>query len=102
MLEGNVSIGPICPVERPGVPCPITPEVYTSREVVVYELNEKTLVARTSLDARGHYRLSLPAGEYLLRTKPINFDTTLDHFRNVTVEANKTTTFNFDVDTGIR
>lgn len=35
IIEGQVSIGPICPVERPGVTCVPSPEAYAAQKVVV-------------------------------------------------------------------
>jgi len=44
MLSGHVLIGPICPVERIGNPCKPSPEVYTSRQVMVYKVGSKTVI----------------------------------------------------------
>ncbi len=62
ILEGKVTVGPICPVERTGQPCPVPPEAYTSREVVIFKPDGKTEVTRQHFDTTGHYKFELPTG----------------------------------------
>jgi hypothetical protein len=102
-LAGLVAIGPICPVEQEGVPCPVPPEVYAGVHVVVREGPGGDLVARVGLDGEGRYRVDLSAGRY---------EVTLDHELGidrgsapthvVEVRPGETTELDFDIDTGIR
>ena len=101
-LSGKVSIGPICPVERVGVPCPVPPEAYTSREVIVYTSNGTTVVARAHFNSDGTYRFELPAGQYVVAIPQSGIGGSKDLPKTITVSVGKTTTFDFDIDTGIR
>jgi hypothetical protein len=102
-LAGLVAIGPICPVEREGEPCPEPPEIYAGVDVVVREGPDGHLVARVDLDGEGQYRVGLSVGRY---------EVTLDHELGidrgsspshiVEVRAGQTTELNFEIDTGIR
>jgi hypothetical protein len=96
-LEGNVIIGPLCPVE----PCrqPPNPDVYTSREVVVSK--GLSVIGRTHLNADGTYRLELPAGEYMAAVQPAGMPGA-NQAKTVTITTGTTTRLDFDIDTGIR
>ena len=100
ILEGKVTIGPCCPVERPGVPCPCSPETYTLRLVVVYKTNGRTIVASQHLDTNGNYSIDLAPGNYLARVEPAGIS--IGSFQNVTIKSGQATELNFDIDTGIR
>lgn len=99
-LTGHVDIGPICPVERPGEPCKVPPEVYTSREVVVYVSDKVTVKERVHLDAQGNYKMAIGPGNYFLQIVPAGIGE--GEKKPVTVKSFETTTVNFDIDTGIR
>ena len=66
ILQGKVSIGPLCPVE----PCNLSPqqiaEVYGPRKVIVYDQLTKNKVAKVDLDQDGEYALSLTPGKYVI------------------------------------
>ncbi len=99
-VAGHVSIGPICPVERVDSPCNVPPEVYTSRDVVVYEKNGVTIKTKIKLDAHGNYKISLGEGAYFVQISPAGFGP--GEKKAVTVKAGKASTVDFDIDTGIR
>ena len=102
-LEGNASVGPICPVERPGIPCPVPKETYTSREIIVYSGDGKTIIASTHLDENGHYRFALPPGNYVVDIGRRGFgNMSKDTPHQVTIRAEETTKFNLTIDTGVR
>jgi hypothetical protein len=62
-LEGQVTIGPLQPVERVGVPPPTpSPAVCAARGLVVYQAD--TGAARFPLGPDCHYRVALLAGNY--------------------------------------
>src|SRR5205809_5307794 len=64
ILQGKVSIGPLCPAEVPGDQCKPKPDLYTSHMIVV--LNESgNIVATTGIHADGTYQIELEAGSYL-------------------------------------
>jgi hypothetical protein len=67
-VEGQVLIGPMCPVVQAGTPCPDQPFQAT---LTFLDQNGNT-VSRTQSDAQGKFRVSLPPGTYTLRPEPAN------------------------------
>ncbi len=111
ILTGHVTVGPICPVERQGVPCPVPSEAYTSRQVGVYTIATATtpegftnakLVASQHLDSQGNYQFDLPPGKYDIRASGMQVDQLSADEGTVTIKVGETTTLNFTIDTGIR
>lgn len=99
ILKGHATIGPNCPVEREGIPCPPPPEAYTSRYIIVYKAGGQTEVARKNFDTKGNYQLELAPGTYIIKTlSGINYYAS----KTVEIKANQTTILDFDIDTGIR
>lgn len=103
VIKGKVAVGPICPVEKEGKPCPVPPEAYTSREIVVYQADGKTEVTRSAINTDGTYLFNLEPGSYVLDTarKGIGY-TSKDLPYNFTLADAETKEFNFSIDTGIR
>lgn len=99
-LAGHVSIGPICPVEQIDNPCQPTAEMYTAETISVYASDGKTRVAQKNLDAKGNYSMMLNSGDYMITVSPAGMRQSISN--SATVLASKTTTLNFDIDTGIR
>ena len=99
-VTGKVTIGPICPVNRVGEPCIISPETYTSRNVVVYGPNESVKISETALRSDGTYNLSLAPGNYWLQIAPAGIGS--GEKKPITLSLHKTVTLNFDIDSGIR
>src|SRR5687768_3916477 len=58
VLRGAVSIGPICPVEQEGVPCPVPPETYAGVQVLVQSAATGRVLERVPLDDTGHYEVA--------------------------------------------
>jgi len=100
ILAGQVTIGPFCPVERPGVPCPVPPDAYSLRQVVVYQTDGKTLVAQKNLETDGRYSVQLAPGDYLVTISPAGIGQL--PFKNAAIKSNQITKLDFDIDTGIR
>jgi hypothetical protein len=69
-IVGRLHLGPQCPVERPGHPCPDRPSEGST--VTVAEqgpdlLDESgAVVARTTTDAHGAFRVALSPGTYVV------------------------------------
>jgi hypothetical protein len=106
VLAGNVTVGPLSPVERVGVsPTPPPPEVFTSRHLIVYEADGVTKVADVPIVAAGYhgiYSISLNSGAYVLDVPHQGIGHASPLPARVTIEAGKTTTVDVDIDTGIR
>ena len=113
ILEGKVTIGPLCPVE----PCNLTPEqiatIYEARKVIVYEKTSLNKIIEIQLNAEGEYSISLNSGQYIVDVSDANGNAlTLDLSQRLRIgnaipqEAeifpDQTTISDFDIDTGIR
>lgn len=102
-LEGRVTVGPICPVERLDSPCPVPVQTYTSREVIIYKTDGKTVAARQKFSAQGTYLFEMAPGTYVVslpQTGGLGFSKDLP--QTVILEAGKTQALNFSIDTGMR
>ena len=99
-VKGNVTIGPLCPVERVGHPCVVPPETYTSRNVIVYEADQTTVKTKRALSATGSYSISLSPGTYWVQVEPAGIGE--GEKKQVSISAKNTATIDFDIDTGIR
>jgi len=99
-VTGHVTIGPICPVQREGVPCVVPVETYLSRSVVVYSTDGTTVLERKALDAEGNYAIALKPGTYWLQIDPAGIGP--GEKKKVVITASAISTVDFDVDTGIR
>lgn len=99
-VAGHVTIGPICPVEQEGKPCKVPPEMYSSREVIIYESNGVTIKEKGKIDVDGNYRIALSPGNYFVQIKPAGIGP--GEKKPVTIKSFETTVVNFDIDTGIR
>ena len=101
-IRGQVNVGPICPVEQVGVPCPVPPEAYTSREIILYTADGVTIVERMHFFADGTYSFQVPPGTYVLNIPPQGIGSTSELPKTFTVKPGDIINFNFSIDTGIR
>jgi hypothetical protein len=106
VLEGKVTVGPLSPVEHapePGViPSSIPAEVFTSRSVLIFQEDGKTLVKTVSFNPDGTYRVELPPGTYVVAMPSGKFESARDLPKTVTLKAGETVQLDIDIDTGIR
>jgi heat shock protein HslJ len=102
ILQGNVNIGPITPVERPGEKPTIPPEVYEARKIVVYDKNRDKLIAQVDIDSKGYYEVELKPGIYNVDINRIGMDRSSDVPKEIEIIAGKTIVLDIDIDTGIR
>ncbi len=99
-VSGHVTIGPLCPGPIGDRVCNPSPEVYTSREAVVYASDGTTIKERVHLDAKGDYKISLTPGNYFIQIQPAGIRSS--EKKPATVKSNQTTVVDLDIDTGIR
>ena len=105
ILEGTISIGPICPVETipPDPACLPTAETYKAYPVSVFTSDGKTKVAQLMPSLDGSYSSELPPGDYLIvleRAKNNIGGSNLPVM--VSIKAQDKTLLNINIDTGIR
>ena len=105
VLRGKITIGPLCPVETvpPNPNCSPTAETYKTWATAVWKLDKKTKLVTLNPTLDGNYMTVLPVGKYI-----IDFDATQNYKAGsnlpteISVNKNDTTTFNINIDTGIR
>jgi len=102
MLEGNVTIGPLQPVEKPGEKPPVPCEVYEARKIMVYDKSGKKLVQQVDIDCKGHYQVDLKPSIYTVDINRIGIDRSSEVPRQVEIKSGETVTLDIDIDTGIR
>ncbi|MGA9142102.1 MAG: hypothetical protein WBZ29_17900 [Methanocella sp.] len=106
VLTGKVTVGPLTPVERVGVTPPVpNAEVFTSRKLLLYEADGKTLIEEIPIEAAGYYGtydVTLKPGTYVLGYPRQGVGGARGLPAKVTIEAGRTTTLDVDIDTGIR
>lgn len=99
-VTGHVTIGPICPTESIERPCTVPSEVYTSRKAVIYAPKDQVILAESPLDKNGNYEIDMLPGIFRIQIQPAGIGP--GEMKKVVVEASKTVTVDFDIDTGIR
>jgi hypothetical protein len=101
-LSGVVKIGPNCPVELAGRPCPTPPAAYTMRKIVVYDEARTRLLYAVDIDTQGLYFINLVPAKYLVDFKGLGLDRSGDVPKVVEIHANTVTTLDISIDTGLR
>jgi hypothetical protein len=105
-LEGKVTIGPLCPVERvpPEPACQPTEETYENWPVAVWAADKKTRVAQIEPNLNGAYRIELPAGNYVvdLEGQQPSMIGGSNLPAMIKIDSGETTVLDIDIDTGIR
>ncbi len=102
IIQGSVSIGPICPVERIDMPCKTPPSAYTARTLVIYRADGKTVVAFASINSDGTYSFKLAPGNYILDMKRAGIDFSKNLPRPFTLSVGQIVEADIFIDTGIR
>lgn len=118
-LQGHISIGPLCPVERnpPDPNCLPTAQTYKAYPIGVYKINyvggvvgeREEKISEFYGDKDGNYSIELPAGEYkyLLKqetgmSSPRYISPNGSSQLRITIRADEITRVDIDIDTGIR
>lgn len=102
-LRGNISIGPLCPVETipPNPNCQPTEATYKAWPIAIWTIDKKTKVGQLEPNLDGSYSFELPEGTYLIDLEIQHlFDTTLPE--TVIIGPNETAILDIYIDTGIR
>jgi len=100
-LTGNVTIGPLCPVE----PCTITPDrltaAYAARTIVV-SIPEGAVIAEAVPDPFTGYSFILKPGTYVVDVRHQGIDRSPELPKTITIRAGETIRLDISIDTGIR
>jgi hypothetical protein len=96
-VEGQVLIGPMCPVVQAGQPCPDQPYQAT----LTVNSRDGTRLTQVQADSQGHFRIQLKPGDYVLHPESRN---TLPFAAEqaLHVEAGRFTRLTVSYDSGIR
>jgi len=104
-LEGIISIGPLCPVEKdpPDPGCLPTYETFKAYPVSIWTSDGRSKITRINPALDGSYRIELVPGNYLVRLeKEQNTIGSSNLPVQASIVAQKETFLNIDIDTGIR
>ena len=96
-VEGQVFIGPNCPVVQQGQACPDKPYQAT----LTINNPDGRMVAQVKTDEMGHFKIPLDPGEYILHPETPNMIPFAGE-QNFTVNAGKFTEVTVTYDSGIR
>ena len=96
-IEGRVLVGPQCPVEVAGSPCPDRP---ASVRLVISKQNSHESVASVTSDADGRFRVALTPGAYTII--PLSQGPGPGAPQDVTVRRHAFTKVTVRIDSGIR
>jgi hypothetical protein len=100
-LTGNVSIGPLCPVE----PCTVTRDqlgaVYAARPLTI-STSAGTVVASVTADPESGYAVALNPGTYVVDIRHSGIGGSPDLPATVTLRRGETVRLDISIDTGIR
>ena len=101
-LSGLVKIGPNCPVEQPGNPCPTPPAAFQLRKILVYNASKSKVLYVVDIDSQGLYLIDLAPARYVIDLRGAGIDRTADLPKTVEIKANTVTRLDVSIDTGIR
>jgi hypothetical protein len=102
-LQGQVTIGPLQPVEQAGVPPPTpSPALCTAQVFIVDAADGATEATRFPLQPDCSYRVSLPPGTYVVRLAPLGIERAGNLPATVQIAPGATTRLDVSIDTGIR
>ena len=101
-LKGNITIGPVCPLDPQNKMCKPTPEMYAAAKVFVYLTDKKTLVTTITPDAKGTFSTSLAPRSYFIDMIHQTQGGTTGVPTIISLVAGGTKTLSLHVDTGLR
>ena len=100
-LTGNVTIGPLCPVE----PCTLSQDrliaAYAARPITI-SAPSGSVVATVTADPETGYSVDLMPGSYLVDVPHQGIGGTRELPETVTIRSGETVRLNISIDTGIR
>ena len=100
-LTGNVSIGPLCPVEPCSVPHDRLVAAYAARPITI-STPGGSAVATVIADPETGYSVSLKPGTYVIDIHHQGIGGSRELPATVTIRSGETVRLNISIDTGIR
>lgn len=104
-LDGVISIGPICPVERvpPDPACLPTAETYKAYPVSIFTADGKRKITQLSPSLDGSFSSELPPGNYLVVLEKAQNNIGESNLpAEISITSLNTTLLSISIDTGIR
>ena len=99
-VEGTVYfVGKPCPSTMTGPPCDGS---YPNYEVIIYEIDGKTVAHRTITDDKGNFEAQLLPGDYIVFGKNPRFNTIEETPIQFTIEPEKIKSIEISINEGIR
>jgi len=99
-IEGQVLIGPMCPVVQEGTPCPDQPYQAT---IVIWSAERTKKIVTIETKADGRFRVPLPPGDYYIDPQPADSGGPPTPIpQSVTVAADRFLPVTVQYDSGIR
>jgi hypothetical protein len=102
LLFGNVSIGPLYPVEPCNLSEDFIEEVYDARKIIIYKEDSSTVVRTLDIDDNHIYKTNLVPGHYIVDINHLGIDHSGDVPKAITISADEVIQLDIDIDTGIR
>lgn len=104
LLEGTISIGPICPVETdpPSPECLPTAETYKAYPVGIWTQDGRRRIIQINPDLDGSFSVGLVPGQYLIKLDKDNVIGGSNLPVTIVISSLEKTNLNIDIDTGIR
>lgn len=105
ILEGKITIGPICPVERipPDPACQPTAETYKAYPVSIFTSDGSKKIAQLNPSLDGSYNVELPPGNFLVVLERSNTGIGGSNLPvEVSISSEDKTILDINIDTGIR
>jgi hypothetical protein len=101
-LEGDVTIGPLTPVQTIGTQPPVPCSVYEARKIIIYDAGGSNLVRQVDIDCKGHYSVELEPGAYTVDINRAGIDHSAEVPKQIVIKPGETVKLDIDIDTGIR
>ena len=105
LLEGTISIGPICPVESdpPRPECLPTAETYKAYPVTIWTSDGRRKITQLNPLPDGSFRAELDPGRYMVILEKENAAIGSSNLPSeIIINSGEETFFNINIDTGIR
>ena len=101
MLTGNVTIGPLCPVEPCTIPHDRLVAAYAARPITI-STTTGSVAATVTADPETGYAVSLRPGTYIVDITHQGIGGSRELPATVTIRSGETVRLNISIDTGIR